>query len=58
LQHEIVREALAVALDLLIQAFGRHAIELGQIGVDDDALSTDNQDAAGDVLGGNQPVSR
>jgi hypothetical protein len=33
LKHEVRREALRIALDGLVQRLGRHAIELGQIGV-------------------------
>jgi hypothetical protein len=34
-EHEILREALSVALDLLVQALGSYAVEGGEIGIED-----------------------
>ena len=34
LEHEVGRKPAAVTLDLLVEALGRHAVDLGQIGVD------------------------
>src|SRR5579864_6505278 len=44
-KHEIFREAVAVALDLLVQAFYRHAVKLRQIAVEDDFLLAEHKNA-------------
>jgi hypothetical protein len=38
LKHEVLREALGVALDLLVQPLGVHAVQRSQVGVDDHLL--------------------
>jgi len=44
------REALAVAIDLLVQPLGRLAVERGQIGIEEDAPAAHDQDALRDLL--------
>jgi hypothetical protein len=43
-EGEIRRKAFPVALDLLIENLHRHAIELGNVGVEDDPLMAEKQD--------------
>jgi hypothetical protein len=49
-EHEIRGEPRGVALDLLVQALGRDAIERGELGIEDDPLATQEEDRAGDAL--------
>ena len=44
-KHEIFREAVAVALDLFVQAFYWHAVKLGQIAVEDDFLLAEHKNS-------------
>ena len=51
LEYEIFREALRVALDLLVQALGWHVVERGEGGIDHDLLAADDEDLPGDARG-------
>jgi hypothetical protein len=44
LKREILRETLGIPFDLLIESLGRHAVKLGQVGVNNYTLATDDQD--------------
>ena len=50
LEHEVRWKPLDVAFDLLVEPFRGHAVELGQIGVENDLLASDQQNPALDVL--------
>lgn len=50
LKHEVGREAFNVPLDLLVEASGLDAIELCEIGVEKDLLSSDEEDTALDAF--------
>ena len=56
LKHEICREAFQIAPDLFVEALGRHTVERGQIGIDDDLLPAQQHDGLRDVLGGHECV--
>jgi len=40
LEHEIFREALGIALDLLVESLGGHPVDRGELAVEDDALTS------------------
>jgi hypothetical protein len=44
-KHEVRREALAIAFDLLIQTLYRNAVKFGQISVQDDLAVPQNRNA-------------
>jgi hypothetical protein len=48
-EHEIAREPIRIALDLLVQPLGRHAVEHGQMGIDHHAQLAHDDDAALDA---------
>jgi len=50
LEHEIRREAVAVAADLLVEALGCDAVEDCELGIEQDALTALDEDRAGNVL--------
>lgn len=50
LEHEILREALGVALDSLVEPPGGDAINRGQFAIEYDALVTSNEHGAGNAL--------
>jgi hypothetical protein len=50
MKNEIRREALDVAIDLLIETCGRHAIDRSQVGVQQYALATDGTMLAGVLM--------
>jgi len=52
LKHEVLGEALPIAVDLLVQPLGALAVELGQIGVEQHALTADDEDALSDFADG------
>jgi hypothetical protein len=52
LEHKIHREALGVALDSLIESAGGHAVDCGEFAIENDALTAQDHDAAGDILNG------
>jgi hypothetical protein len=43
LEHEVRRKFLAVAADLLVEAFDGNAVELCQVGVEDHLLTAQEQ---------------
>jgi hypothetical protein len=43
---EVLREPLSVSLDGLVERFGCNAVQISQIGIQDDPLATDGQDAS------------
>jgi hypothetical protein len=45
LKHEVSREALAVALYLLVEPLDRDTVKRGKIGIEDDAVPAQDQDA-------------
>src|SRR5438876_4505395 len=45
-KHEITREAIDIALDLLVERLGGNPVEICQVGVKHDALSPDDEDPA------------
>lgn len=49
LKHEVPRKPLRIALDGLIERLGRHPVEHGQIGIDDDLVLAHDEDAALDA---------
>lgn len=49
-EHEILRKPCNVALDLLVQALGGDAVERGQVRIENDALTAQDQDSAGNLL--------
>ena len=50
-EHEVLGEPLEVAADLLVETLGGHAVEQRQVGVREDFMATDHQDAVGDLSG-------
>ena len=56
-EHEILRKPPRVALDLLVQALGGDAVEGGEVRIEDDALTAQYEDGAGDVGDGRGPAS-
>jgi hypothetical protein len=38
-EYQVVREARGIALDLLVQAFGGHALESGEFGSEQHAMA-------------------
>src|SRR5438876_1018726 len=50
LEHEVRREASPVATDRLVQAFGLDAVEVGEVGVQQDALAAEYLNAPPDRL--------
>lgn len=46
LKHEVLREALAIAIDLLIKTFGCFAVKSGQVGIEHHALAANQQNAS------------
>jgi hypothetical protein len=54
LKQKIPREAREIAPHLLVQACGGNAVELGEIAVEQHLFVTDDEDAAGDALGGHE----
>lgn len=42
-KDEIGRKTIGVALNLLVQTFCRHAINFGQVSIEDDLLATHSQ---------------
>lgn len=48
-EHEFPRETLLIAFDLFIEAFCAHAIEQGEVAVDENAAASHQQDAGFDV---------
>jgi hypothetical protein len=51
LEHEVFWEPGLIALDLLIQSPSFHTVQLRQISIDDDVLSSDENDSSFDELG-------
>jgi len=45
LEHEVRRETLRIASDLLVQRLGRDAVEVGKVAVQKDPLAAQDQDA-------------
>src|SRR5947208_16064440 len=45
-KHEITREAIDIALHLLVERLGRNPVEICQVGVKHDALSPEDEDPA------------
>lgn len=43
LKAEILRKTFRVAFDLLVEAFGRHSVKPGKIGIDQDGLAAEDQ---------------
>lgn len=57
LEEKIRREALAITADLLVQALGGDAVERGELGVEQHAMTAQDEDGAGDVLDGPQGLA-
>jgi hypothetical protein len=53
-EYEIRREAIGIALDLLVEALGGDAIEGSEFGIQQCAMTTQDEDRAGNVLGRDQ----
>jgi len=53
-EHEILREACDVTLDLFVEPLGGHAVQPGQVRIDHYLLPTNERDPALDALGGHQ----
>ena len=53
-EHEVVREAVRVALDLLVETLRRHAVQLGEIGIQHHLLPANQEDHPVDPLRRNQ----
>lgn len=51
LGHEILAETLGVVLDGLVQAPGGEAVNRGEVVIEDHAVTSQNKDRLGDVLG-------
>jgi hypothetical protein len=49
-KHEIAGEAVPIPPHRLIERLGRHPVQLGEIGIDDDLLSPDHQNPLLDTL--------
>ena len=56
LKHKIFGEAIEVALYCSVESFSFHVVELGQMAVEHDALSTDEVDTAFDDFDGYRQV--
>jgi hypothetical protein len=54
LEHEIFRKALRVALNLFVEAFGGDAIEGGELGIQQHAMTAQDEDGARDLVGRDQ----
>jgi hypothetical protein len=52
LEHEIRREAVAVAADLLIETLRADPVELGELGIEQHSLAAQDEDGACDLLDG------
>jgi hypothetical protein len=48
LEDKVLGESILVPLDGLVEAFGRHAVDLGEVGVEDDAPPAQFKNATGD----------
>jgi len=57
LEHEILREPLHVAADLFIESFGGDSIECGEVGIEHDSFSPDDEDQALDLFHGHDLIS-
>ena len=44
MEHEVIREALYITLDLLVEASCFHSVQASQVAVKDDLLTTDGDD--------------
>ena len=51
LEHELFGESVGIAFDLFVEALGRNAVELGQIGIKNDFVATDAENERSDFLG-------
>jgi hypothetical protein len=51
-EHEVLREPLAVASGLLVDALGGDPVEGGKLGIEQYPLATHDEDSASDVLNG------
>ena len=51
LKHEVYWETTEVAFDLLVEAFGRHTVQRGEIGIEKDLLPPQYVNYPGDVFG-------
>jgi hypothetical protein len=56
LEGKILRKAVLVAPELLVQVFGRDTVEPGKVGVEDDALAADEADDRSDILNRKIPI--
>jgi hypothetical protein len=54
LDHEICREALAVAANLFVEALGGDLVEGSELGVQEHFVAAQDEDGVGDVLDGHQ----
>jgi len=50
LKYEIIREATEIALHLFVQPAGGYAVNAGEVGIEQDALSAQNDNALGDFF--------
>jgi hypothetical protein len=50
---KLLREPGGVSMDLLYQAFGLDPIQFGQVGVEHDLLTTNEENSGGDGFDGN-----
>jgi hypothetical protein len=51
LECEILRKSIGVTLYSFIEALGWHSVEPREVGIEDDALAADRDDAAGERVG-------
>ena len=58
LEGEVLGEAVGVALKRLVENFGRDAVETGEVGIEDDAVAADREDAGGEGVGGRGHVGQ
>jgi len=50
LEHKIFREALGIALDLLVVSLGGHPVDGGELAVEDHTLAAQDEDRTGNAL--------
>ena len=52
LEHEILGKTLGIALNGLVQAAGAHTIDRRQVAIENNPMTPQEKDRAGDALGG------
>ncbi len=56
-KHEVFRKLPGIAFDLFIQPLRRYSVEVREIGIQEDTLTAQHEDAALDTLNWQESVS-